>query len=91
MFYSWTKSEEPINVSLNYGYSVVRAMLARSVVAKGLIPTLGVFHRNPYNHFNFVDDLMEVYRPFNWWMGIFKYEGIVFHKRKKVGISEVHE
>ena len=57
------KSEEPINVSLNYGYSVVRAMLARLVVAKGLIPTLGVFHRNPYNHFNFVDDLMEVYRP----------------------------
>jgi CRISPR-associated protein Cas1 len=57
------ESLDTINVSLNYGYSIVRAMMARSVAAKGFIPAWGVFHKNPYNHFNLVDDFMEVYRP----------------------------
>ncbi|PCJ80378.1 MAG: subtype II CRISPR-associated endonuclease Cas1 [Bacteroidetes bacterium] len=54
----------PPNNLLNYGYAIIRATLARSVVASGLIPSLGLFHRNKYNAFCLADDLMEPYRPF---------------------------
>jgi len=57
------EAEDALNMSLNYGYSVFRAMMARSVAAKGFLPSIGIFHRNPYNHFNLVDDFLEVYRP----------------------------
>lgn len=57
------KADDALNLSLNYGYGLLRAMMARSVAAKGFIPSLGIFHRNPYNHFNLVDDFLEVYRP----------------------------
>lgn len=53
-----------INACLNYGYSILRAHLARLVVAYGLTPLLGIFHRSEYNQFNLVDDLMEPFRPF---------------------------
>lgn len=52
---------------LNYGYAVVRAATARAVVAAGLIPSLGVFHRNRANPFCLADDLLEPYRPFVDW------------------------
>jgi CRISP-associated protein Cas1 len=52
-----------LNSLLNYGYAVLRAATARAVVATGLHPSLGVFHRNPRNSFQLVDDLMEPYRP----------------------------
>lgn len=56
-------SQDAVNAALNYGYALMRAMMARSVAAKGFIPAWGVFHKNPYNHFNLVDDFLEVYRP----------------------------
>lgn len=52
----------PNNV-LNYGYAILRAIVARAVVGSGLHPTLGLFHRNRYNAFCLADDLMEPYRP----------------------------
>jgi CRISPR-associated protein Cas1 len=52
------------NNLLNYGYAILRAITARSIVAAGLMPTLGIFHRNQYNAFCLADDLMEPYRPF---------------------------
>lgn len=55
------------NACLNYGYSVIRAQVARHVVALGLIPSLGIFHKNEYNAFNLVDDLMEPFRPLLDW------------------------
>ncbi|GAB1255515.1 type II CRISPR-associated endonuclease Cas1 [Aurantivibrio plasticivorans] len=55
--------EDFINASLNYGYSIIRAACARAVVAAGLTPSLGVYHKNQGNPFCLVDDLMEVYRP----------------------------
>lgn len=55
------------NLCLNYGYSIIRALTARSVVSLGLIPSLGVFHKNEYNSFNLVDDLMEPFRPLMDW------------------------
>jgi len=54
----------PPNNLLNYGYMVLRAGMARAICAAGLIPTLGLHHRNRYNPFCLADDLMEPYRPF---------------------------
>lgn len=54
----------PPNNLLNYGYAILRATVARSLVGSGLLPTLGVFHRNQYNAYCLADDIMEPYRPF---------------------------
>lgn len=56
-----------LNVLLNYGYAVVRAATARAIVAAGLIPSLGVFHKNRSNPFCLADDLFEPYRPLMDW------------------------
>lgn len=55
---------DPPNNLLNYGYAVVRALMARSLVAAGLLPTLGIHHHNRYNAYCLADDIMEPYRPF---------------------------
>lgn len=52
-----------INALLNYGYTVLRATIARAVVAAGLHPTLGLHHSNEANPMRLVDDLMEPFRP----------------------------
>ena len=52
------------NNLLNYGYAILRATMARSLVGSGLHPTLGIFHHNRYNHYCLADDMMEPYRPF---------------------------
>ena len=54
---------DPLNNALNYGYSIVRALMARALAAKGLLLSIGIKHHNIYNHFNLVDDCMEIYRP----------------------------
>lgn len=53
----------PPNNLLNYGYAILRATVARSLVGSGLLPTLGIFHRNQYNAYCLADDIMEPYRP----------------------------
>jgi CRISPR-associated protein Cas1 len=54
----------PPNNLLNYGYALLRAVVARSLVGSGLLPTLGIFHRNQYNAYCLADDIMEPYRPY---------------------------
>ncbi|MBS4063173.1 MAG: type II CRISPR-associated endonuclease Cas1 [Chitinophagaceae bacterium] len=54
----------PPNHLLNYGYAILRALVARSLVASGLLPTFGIHHRNQYNSYCLADDIMEPYRPF---------------------------
>lgn len=54
----------PPNNLLNYGYSILRAAVARALIGSGLYPAFGVFHRNRYNAFPLADDVMEPYRPF---------------------------
>jgi len=54
----------PPNHYLNYGYAILRATMARSIVGAGLLPTLGIFHHNRYNAYCLADDLMEPYRPY---------------------------
>jgi CRISPR-associated protein Cas1 len=54
----------PPNTLLNYGYAILRAVIARALVASGLLPTLGIHHHNRYNAYCLADDIMEPYRPF---------------------------
>ena len=57
------EGEAPNNL-LNYGYAILRAVVARALVASGLLPTLGVHHHNRYNAYCLADDIMEPYRPY---------------------------
>jgi CRISP-associated protein Cas1 len=52
-----------INSLLNYGYAIIRAMIARAIVGSGLHPALGLYHSNQYNGLCLADDLMEPFRP----------------------------
>lgn len=54
----------PPNSLLNYGYIVLRAAVARALCSAGLLPTLGIHHRNRYNAFALADDLIEPFRGF---------------------------
>lgn len=55
--------EAGVNSMLNYGYAVLRAIVARAICAAGLHPSMGLHHHNRYNPFCLADDLMEPYRP----------------------------
>lgn len=55
--------DDLINAAMNFGYAILRSCMARIVVGNGLVTMLGIFHRNEFNSFNLVDDLMEPYRP----------------------------
>lgn len=52
------------NNLLNYGYAILRAVVARALVTSGLLPTLGIHHHNRYNAYCLADDIMEPYRPY---------------------------
>lgn len=52
------------NNMLNYGYTILRAAVARALMGSGLLPAFGIFHRNRYNSFPLADDVMEPYRPY---------------------------
>ncbi len=54
----------PPNNLLNYGYAILRGVVARSLVASGMLPVSGIHHRNKYNPFCLADDIMEPFRPY---------------------------
>jgi CRISPR-associated protein Cas1 len=54
----------PPNNLLNYGYAILRAIIARALVERGLLPIFGIHHRNRYNSYCLADDIMEPYRPY---------------------------
>lgn len=58
------QEEVPPNNLLNYGYAILRALVARALAAAGLLPTLGIHHHNRYNAYCLADDIMEPYRPY---------------------------
>ena len=63
---NFTRSREgeyPNNL-LNYGYAILRAVIARALVGSGMLPTLGIHHHSRYNAYCLADDIMEPYRPF---------------------------
>ena len=55
---------EPPNHYLNFGYAILRSIVARALIRSGLLPALGIFHRNKYNPYCLADDVMEPYRPY---------------------------
>ena len=57
------RENEDQNILLNYGYAVLRAIVARAIFAAGLHPSLGIHHHNRYDAFCLADDLMEPFRP----------------------------
>jgi len=59
-----TEGGGPPNNLLNYGYMVMRAAVARALCSAGLLPTLGIHHRNKYNAFCLADDVLEPFRGF---------------------------
>ena len=80
----------PPNNLLNYGYAILRATEARSRVGSGLLPTLGIFHRNQYNAYCLADDVMEPFRPYadqlvvQMVMGDAPYEELTTELKKKM-------
>jgi CRISPR-associated protein Cas1 len=58
-----TRGPEYPNAQLNYGYAILRSVVARALVASGLLPSVGIHHKNKYNAFCLADDIMEPYRP----------------------------
>ncbi|UZD24553.1 type II CRISPR-associated endonuclease Cas1 [Algoriphagus halophytocola] len=54
----------PPNNLLNYGYAILRAVIARALVSSGMLPGVGIWHRNKYNAYCLADDIMEPYRPY---------------------------
>ena len=62
-FTRYREGIEPNNL-LNYGYAILRAVVARALVCSGLLPTFGIHHHNRYNAYCLADDIMEPYRPY---------------------------
>lgn len=54
----------PPNNILNYGYAILRAVVARALVSSGMMPTFGIHHHNRYNAYCLADDIMEPFRPY---------------------------
>lgn len=71
----------PPNNLLNYGYAILRAIIARSLTGAGLLPLVGIFHKNRYNAYPLADDIMEPYRPF--------VDELVYRLWKKESIKEL--
>lgn len=57
------RNESGINSMLNYGYTILRSGISRAIMATGLHPAIGIFHKNKYNPMRLSDDLMEPFRP----------------------------
>lgn len=58
------RDADDCNALFNYGYAILRAVIARALVGSGLLPTLGIHHHNRYNAYCLADDIMEPYRPY---------------------------
>jgi CRISPR-associated protein Cas1 len=63
-----SRSRSSPNAQLNYGYAILRSLVARALSGSGMYPSVGIHHRNKYNAFCLADDMMEPYRPFVDWM-----------------------
>ncbi len=77
----------PPNQLLNYGYAILRAIIARALAGSGLLPTLGIFHRNKYNAYCLADDIMEPYRP---WVDLL-VKNIVVNNEDYQQITKLHK
>ena len=84
------KEADAVNSALNYGYTIFRAQMARLVSGYGLNPVLGTFHRNEYNQFNLVDDLMEPFRQFvDVWVYLNMLESDYLHYEDRLKLTNL--
>jgi CRISPR-associated protein Cas1 len=63
-----SRDPETPNAQLNYGYAILRSVVARALTASGMFPSIGIHHKNKYNAFCLADDIMEPYRPYVDWL-----------------------
>lgn len=63
-----TRGKDTPNAQLNYGYAILRSIVARALTSTGLFPSIGIHHKNKYNAFCLADDIMEPYRPYVDWI-----------------------
>ena len=79
----FTRDKEgiPPNNLLNYGYAILRAVIARALVSSGLLPVYGIHHHNRYNAYCLADDIMEPYRPF--------VDDLVINTKNKMEVPEI--
>ena len=85
---STTRQEDnTVNAALNYGYSIMRGAVARSLAAFGFLPAVGIHHRSEVNAFNLADDFMEVLRPVvDLWVAQNIEEGKEFTLKERAGL-----
>lgn len=71
LFENFTRQQDNnINYALNYGYSILRGAIARTLVVYGFMPSLGIHHNSELNNFNLADDFIEPFRPLvDLWVG----------------------
>lgn len=81
-------NEDAINWGLNYGYSLLHALITRQIVSKGYLSEIGIHHINEYNQFNFSSDLIEVFRPIVDFI-VFRHIDNYFGKEEKRKITEM--
>ena len=75
------EGEDPINIRLNFGYGVLRGIIARGICATGFHPSLGLHHHNQYNPYCLADDLMEPFRPI--------VDQTVYRQAERLAISDI--
>lgn len=81
---------DALNAGLNYGYAIFRAQMARIVVGYGLNPLFGLFHKNEYNQFNLVDDLMEPFRPIiDLWVFLYLRESSYLTYENRLSLTDL--
>lgn len=79
--------EDPVNAGLNYGYSILRSQISKTIIAKGLNPSLGIFHKGYNNPFNLSDDIIEVFRPLiDEYVYLYLKDAIIFKKEHRLQI-----
>lgn len=59
----YREKESIINSALNYGYAIIRGLIARTLICYGFEPSIGLFHHSELNSYNLADDFIEPFRP----------------------------
>lgn len=57
------RADDYINSAMDYGYALIRSLIARTIIMYGYEPSIGLFHHSELNSFNLADDLFEPFRP----------------------------
>lgn len=84
------REENVFNACLNYGYSILRGIVARALVAYGFIPAIGIHHKNEFNNYNLADDFIEPFRPIvDLWVARNISKSSVFNQKKRYALCDL--